>query len=470
MMPPPAPPDRANAAAFHFHSYDYQGDTARGPFQLSNGLFTTSGTEVYSLVQDLQGLVAWGNAVNHVPNLTLTAMSAVPGGTLTLDGRETLVLSFGGPLPGSNLPDVPAVVFTGGIHAREWIAVEIVYLLAEYLIKHYNANPQGNYQPTIRQLVDSRRIYCIPMLNPDGNHETVFANRLWRKNTRVLPTRAADWVPLLTDNGNLGTNPPPFRNVRGPAGPPDSPAQYDVPVYDPVRHIPPAVINNRVTRPLPIDALGVDLNRNLNTLGWGYDGQHYADDGTPSAGGSYNPLEETYFGPGPASERETANLQIALRNAAQAGPGISASIDYHSRGQFVLYPTEAYDYGDVGPHYRRLGQTVWNLVKTGLYPDYRLGIPRDLLQGDATGTVMDRAAQLHNSQALTIELDPDLTVANGWLLPEDQICDVFERNIRGALAVLSAPQQPPPNNQVYAQIVNRFDAWNVVGRGNRLPA
>jgi len=472
-MPPRAPLTRPDAAAFHYHSYDYPGDVAAGPFAPSNGLATTSGTQVYSLTQDLQGLVAWGNAVNHVPNLALTRMSTVPGGALTLDNRETLVLSFGGPLPNSGLPDVPAVVFTGGIHAREWIAVEIVYLLAEYLIKHYDANPQGNYQPTIKQLVDGRRIYCIPMLNPDGNHETVFAYRLWRKNNRILPQRAADWVTLLTLNGALGIHPPPFRNVLVPAVPAGSPAQYDVPVYDPVAHIPPNVANNRVTRQLEIDALGVDLNRNLNTLGWGYDGQHYANDGTPSAGGSYDPLGGTYFGPGPASEHETANLQIALVNAATA-PGIAVSIDYHSRGQLILYPTEAFDYGDVGPNYRRLGQTLRNLVKTGVNPDYQLGIPRTLLHGDATGTVMDRAAQLHDSQAFTIELDPSLAVPNGWLLDEGQICDVFERNIRGALAALSAPQHPPQDpvvaNQLYTQIVNRFLGWNVVGRGNRLPA
>src|ERR1700677_4524008 len=195
---PPAPPHRPDAAAFHFHSYNYPGDAGRGPFQPSDGLATTSDTQVYSLVEDLEGLVAWGNAVNHVPNLTLTRMSAA-GGARTLGNRETLVLSFGGPLPGANLPDVPAVVFTGGIHAREWIAVEIVYLLAEYLIKHYDANAQGNYQPTIKQLVDSRRIYCIPMLNPDGNYQTVFTNRLWRKNLRVLPQTAAGWVFLLTN-------------------------------------------------------------------------------------------------------------------------------------------------------------------------------------------------------------------------------------------------------------------------------
>jgi hypothetical protein len=465
---PPGPPDRPNAAAFHFHSYTYPGDTGRGAFVLSDGLATTSDTQVYSLTEDLKGLVAWGNAKN-VPNLRLTRMSAVTGGAQTIGNRDTLMLSLGGPTPDQNLPDVPAVVFTGGIHAREWIAVEIVYLLAEYLIKHYVANPQGNYQPVIKDLVDSRRIYLIPMVNPDGHYETVFTDRLWRKNLRVLPRTPAEWVFLLTDAGTLGDDPPPFENVKVPDNPINAPAQYDVPAYDPVNRIPPKPVVTRTTRTLAVKQIGVDLNRNLNTLAWGYDGQDYHA-AQPQPGGSYDPSDDTYFGPAAASEKETANLQVAFLRAF-TGPGISASIDYHSRGQLILFPTEAYDYGQVSADYAKLGAALWNLVKTGEMPDYQLGIPRDLLKGDATGTVMDRAA-MHLSKAFTIELDPALTVANGWLLPEDLICGVFEKNIRGALAAIAAPQypdNPTVAQQIYGQIVKKFLTWTVTDRGNRLP-
>jgi Zinc carboxypeptidase len=468
---PPAPPDRPDATAFHFHSYTYPEDETRGAFRLSDGLATTSNTQVYSLTEDLQGLVAWGNAKN-VPNLRLTRMSAVVGGAQTLGHRDTLMLSLGGPTPGQGLPDVPAVVFTGGIHAREWIAVEIVYLLAEYLIKHYQANPQGNYQPTIKDLVDHRRIYLIPMVNPDGHYQTVFTDRKWRKNLRVLPTTPAEWVKLLTDDGALGKDPPPFRDVGVPAEPPDALATYDVPIYE-VGNGVGLDASGAFTAMLGNGKTGVDLNRNFLTLAWGYDGLDYPAGKDPQLGGSFDPSGDTYFGPKAASEPETANVQVALATAA-AAPGIAVSIDYHSRAMLILYPTEAYDYGRVSPAYKKLGETLHQLVRTNADPpDYQLGIPRALLSGDATGTLMDRAAQQHQSQAFTIELDPSLAVKDGWLLSEDQICGVFEKNIRGALAALSAPRNPASLDdaqQLYAQVVQKFLTWHVSGSGNLLPA
>ena len=166
---PPAPV-RPVPSAYHFHAYRYPGDAANGPFQPSAGLPSAGGWQFYSLVQDLNGLVAVGNA-NNVPNLALTAMSAVPGGAQTAWGRETYMISFG---RAAGVANAPAVVFTGGVHAREWIAAEFVYLLAEYLIVNYTNAPQNDYQRTIRRLVNTRRICIMPMLNPDGNRYTVF--------------------------------------------------------------------------------------------------------------------------------------------------------------------------------------------------------------------------------------------------------------------------------------------------------
>lgn len=70
------------------------------------------------------------------------------------------------------------VVFLGGHHAREWIAVDVPYLLAEYLLSEYGANPQ------VTALVDNAEIWIVPMVNPDGHHYSVTSQRLWRKNRR----------------------------------------------------------------------------------------------------------------------------------------------------------------------------------------------------------------------------------------------------------------------------------------------
>ncbi len=464
--PPPAPPNRPNAAAFHYHTYSYPGDVANGPFQPSGGLASAGGWQFYSLVQDLQGLVAWGNA-NNVPNLALTAMSAA-GGAQTLGGRETLVLSFG---PAAGVVNAPAAVFTGGVHAREWIAAEFAYLLAEYLIKHYSTAPQGPYQTTIRNLVNSRRIYVIPMLNPDGNDYTVFtaagAGRLWRKNRRPLPTTPAAWVNLLTNNGALGVNPPPFMNVQAPGAPPGALAQYDVPVYAP--GVPPGAAV-RHTRQLASNAAGVDANRNFTTLAWGYDGQRVMPPPAPAQPGfSFDPSRDPYFGPAVCSEVESSNLQISLNNAH---PGITVFIDYHSYGKLIVYPSETHDNGGVGPEYTLLGQTLRQLVRSQAALDYQLGTPRQLIGYDAPATSIDRAAQQHQARAFTIELDPQIGNQIAFRLPEGDICGVFEKNIRGALAALAAPLNPANiqvAQQFYAHILQEFLGWDVYGRGNRLP-
>jgi Zinc carboxypeptidase len=475
MMPPRAPLNRPDASAFHYHTYEYPGDAAAGPFQLSGGLPSAGGKQFYSLVEDLNGLEAWGNAVNHVPNLSVTAMSSVLGGAWTSDARQTLMLSLG-PAPGVN--DAPAVFFTGGIHAREWIAVEVAYLLAEYLVKHYTTAPTNRFQRMIQQIVDHRRICIIPMVNPDGNNHTVFtpaqAGRQWRKNRRWLPGTPAAWVSLLTGNGALGNNPPPFTNVRVPAAPPGSPAHYEVPVFEVPLGIPLANAA-RYDCPLAPDQIGVDLNRNLRTRAWGYDGLAYPEATPPQPSFTGDPLSDGYLGPAAGSEAETSNVEIAMANAAAAtapGIGITASIDYHSRGQFVLYPSEMYAYGAVDPDYLAFGKMLQALVHAQDMPDYKLGTPRALLDADATGTVMDHAAQRHQSRAFTIELDPARDAIDAWMLPEERICTVFEKNIRGALAALAAAMLPnmTTGHLRYVQFVQLFSTWNVYGRGNQLPA
>jgi len=204
---PPNPPARIPPGDYHFHVYDYANSGARGAWGMSDGQPARNGWQFYSMVQDLQGLVQEGQA-HTVPRIAL----ANAGGQ-TIGGRNTMVLSFGN---ANNAQDAPTVVFTGGIHAREWIAPEIAYLLAEYLIVKYNAQPQGIYQQTIKNLVDSRNIHIAPMLNPDGNDYTVFGAastdgtepRRWRKNFRPLPTRAADWADAVTSVNPPQTNPP----------------------------------------------------------------------------------------------------------------------------------------------------------------------------------------------------------------------------------------------------------------------
>jgi zinc carboxypeptidase len=465
---PPAAPVRPFPDPYRFHTYSYPGDVARGPFQPSNALASAGNWRFYSLVQDLNGLVAIGNA-NNVPNLQLTAMSTVAGGAQTAWGREVYMISFGGPAAGA--ANAPAVVITGGVHAREWIATEFVYLLAEYLIVNYTNAPQNDYQRAIRRLVNRRRIYVIPMINPDGNRYTVFtpagAGRLWRKNLRYLPATSAAWVNDIT--GGAGPNVPPFLNVHVPAVPANALAEYTVQDYNPAAGIPPAPapIAGRMPRSLPNNKTGVDVNRNYDTLAWGYDCA-----GPNGVTQCWDPDEESYFGPRAGSEPETANVQLALANAH---PGIATAIDYHSYAMKILYPSEAFNNHLIGPDYKMLGKTLRQLVRSQAALDYQLGSSNQLIGYDAVGTLPDRAARQHQARAFTIELDPAWGTADGFRLPQNQIQDVFEKNIRGALAAIAAPGTPPNVHQARLQklpmlaTMLQFLTWNVYNRGNQLP-
>ncbi|TRZ88311.1 hypothetical protein D4R89_08280 [bacterium] len=71
------------------------------------------------------------------------------------------------------------VLFLGCHHAREWISVEVPFLLARRLAEGYEGDP------AIRELVDRSEIWIVPLLNPDGLEYSINVYRYWRKNRRA---------------------------------------------------------------------------------------------------------------------------------------------------------------------------------------------------------------------------------------------------------------------------------------------
>ena len=70
------------------------------------------------------------------------------------------------------------LLFMGCHHAREWVSVEVPYLLAEHLVD--NAS-----QPPVKQWLQRGEIWVAPMVNPDGHEfSRTPETRLWRKNRR----------------------------------------------------------------------------------------------------------------------------------------------------------------------------------------------------------------------------------------------------------------------------------------------
>ena len=93
----------------------------------------------------------------------------------SIEGRPLWALRIG-----ERRDSTRKVAFLGCHHAREWISVEIPYLLAGHLLDNSAADPVARWLQT-------GEVCVVPMVNPDGHEHTRTDNRLWRKNRRRNP-------------------------------------------------------------------------------------------------------------------------------------------------------------------------------------------------------------------------------------------------------------------------------------------
>lgn len=70
----------------------------------------------------------------------------------------------------------PGIIFLGNHHARELATVEIPLMLIKLLSEGYGKDPE------ITRMLDTRDIWIVPMVNPDG-HILAEQGMNWRKNT-----------------------------------------------------------------------------------------------------------------------------------------------------------------------------------------------------------------------------------------------------------------------------------------------
>lgn len=181
---------------------------------------------------------------------------------LTPEGRRSHALRIG-------LADVPAVVVTGGMHAREWVPPDaLVYLAADLLEAHANGTGlryggQTFTAAEINDLVGGLGLVLFACVNPDGRNYSQVVEPMWRKNRRQVQP-------------GLGSS-----------------------------------------------CVGVDLNRNFDAL-WDFN-QHFHPESGVSA--SSNPCHpQVYVGPSSASEPETRNVVWLI----DQHPQTAWFIDVHS--------------------------------------------------------------------------------------------------------------------------------------------
>ncbi len=72
----------------------------------------------------------------------------------------------------------PALFYTGTIHAREWIGIELAIAFAKYITEHID------YDPKLNEYLDASTLYLVPCANPDGYEFSRNHFSFWRKNRR----------------------------------------------------------------------------------------------------------------------------------------------------------------------------------------------------------------------------------------------------------------------------------------------
>lgn len=95
----------------------------------------------------------------------------------SLEGRELAGIR----LSSHPTPDrLPTAILLGCHHAREHLSVEVPLMLAEYLASNYKTDAR------IKALLDSREVWIVPMVNPDGAEYDISGRgyKYWRKNRR----------------------------------------------------------------------------------------------------------------------------------------------------------------------------------------------------------------------------------------------------------------------------------------------
>lgn len=96
--------------------------------------------------------------------------------------------------------DEPTVFVNGAHHGSELMAVEYALDVVQHLLEDYRADP------AVRRRVDGLEIWCVPLVNPDGNHHYLYRSRAGgRKNGR---DNDGDGALMVWDGVDLNRNYP----------------------------------------------------------------------------------------------------------------------------------------------------------------------------------------------------------------------------------------------------------------------
>jgi carboxypeptidase T len=281
-------------------------------------------------------------------------------------------------------------VFVNGCHhAREWISIEVPFLLAKYLVENYEKDPTDPKKKRIKHLLENREVWIVPMCNPDGHAFTISDDRDWRssRQTHVLDDQEIQAFPLVGG---------PARKIKIAAG------QYT----------------------------GVDNNRNYPHPDWGKETFHSGTSGARTT--SRDPLDgNVWCGPFAASEIET-KLLADLHDKEK----FRGFLTCHNFSQLLLYPDT--DAADADRYLQAVGRGMSRLIDEHGNP-YEYGRPR-VVNYSLTGGA--REYQYHvmpGRPAFTIEFRPGRGDVNHAFsrLPVAQIEPTFAETLGATLALVN---------------------------------
>lgn len=94
----------------------------------------------------------------------------------TWEGRPIMLVTISQDVAYAN--EKPALLYTGTIHAREWIGIELATQFVQFVIDNYKTNPK------LINALTRNTLYMVPCLNPDGFEYSRRHFSFWRKNRR----------------------------------------------------------------------------------------------------------------------------------------------------------------------------------------------------------------------------------------------------------------------------------------------
>ncbi|MGL6259302.1 M14 family zinc carboxypeptidase [Vibrio sp. WXL210] len=94
----------------------------------------------------------------------------------THEGRPILLVTISQDVAYADLK--PALLYTGTIHAREWIGNELAVSFIQYILDNLDSNPD------VIDALSRNTLYMVPCLNPDGFEYSHNHFSFWRKNRR----------------------------------------------------------------------------------------------------------------------------------------------------------------------------------------------------------------------------------------------------------------------------------------------